>query len=1019
LRNSSINHNCSFQSRRSLRFLVIVVACASLCLPAFALDPSRTLTQYTHSAWNHEQGFFGENIYAISRSADGYLWIGTDTGLVRFDGTGFASIRRPFANLPPIGRVRGLLSDADGVLWILLEDRRLLLYRDGQFSDAFAVYHIPPLTITAISLDQQNRVLFSNISNVTLRVRNGRLEQIAHPELEPRMVVSIAESMDGRIWMGMSDAGLFASAQGRVVRIAAQSGDEKINALAADFNGGLWVGTDHGLYFVTIAGKMTDPLPAWTHQHQVLTLFRDRDDCIWAGTNHGLIRINPAGQASFRATSGNGEVNAVFQDREQNLWYGGPGGLERLQDGVFSPYSAAESVPPVPIGPIFADSDGGIWFAPLAGGLYRYQGGQLRQVRDQGLDHDVVYSIDGRDADVWVGRRSGGLTRIRRHGDIFEVQTFNEKRGLTQNEVFAVHVAHDGTVWSGTVNRGISALRGSGFNAYSTANGLTSNSINSITETSDGHIWIGTPDSVDEFSGGRWINRMKNEGLPSPGIRVCFADSHDVVWIASSEGLSYLSNGHITTPTKLPDALREPILGISEDQLGFLWFSTPDHVLRANRSAIIADSMEAGDLKSYGVSDGLSAFEPIRRERSLILDPSGRIWVSLGRGIASGDPNFADREAEPVHVRLDSVSADGRSVNLSAPSGMPAGTRSMVFHYSGDSLSHPERVRFRYRLEGIEAEWTDAAGGRQALYNNLGPGRHRFHVIASRDGDLWNNPETVYSFVIEPTYWQTWWFRTFGALSVLLSIVFVVRLRSIQLARQLNTRFQERLSERTRIARELHDTMLQSFNAVLLRLQTVSNVLPAHPDEAKHRIDRAIEQASLAIAEGRDAVHELRSSGSMAPDLDRAISEFVREMLSGSPSERDPEVHVQVEGTARPLNPVIRDEVFRIVAEATRNAIRHANARRIEIEIRYDENQLRLRIGDNGTGIDPSILDRDHKAGHWGLRGMRERAKIVGGTLEIWSQVSSGTEIELNIPAANIYAKPPSARWSVLFPFRG
>ena len=179
------------------------------------------------------------------------------------------------------------------------------------------------------------------------------------------MVVSIAESMDGRIWMGMRDVGLFASAHGRVVRIASESGDEKINALTADFNGRIWAGTDHGIYFVTIAGKMTDPLPAWTHQHQILTLFRDRDDCIWAGTNHGLIRINPAGQASFRATSGNEEVNAVFQDREQNLWYGGPGGLERLQDGVFSPYSAEESFPPAPIGPIFADGDGGIWFAPL------------------------------------------------------------------------------------------------------------------------------------------------------------------------------------------------------------------------------------------------------------------------------------------------------------------------------------------------------------------------------------------------------------------------------------------------------------------------------------------------------------------------------------------------------------------------------------------------------------------------------------------------------------------------------
>jgi signal transduction histidine kinase len=210
--------------------------------------------------------------------------------------------------------------------------------------------------------------------------------------------------------------------------------------------------------------------------------------------------------------------------------------------------------------------------------------------------------------------------------------------------------------------------------------------------------------------------------------------------------------------------------------------------------------------------------------------------------------------------------------------------------------------------------------------------------------------------------------------------------------------------------------LLQSFNALLLRLQTVSNVLPAQPDEAKRRIERAIEQASDAITEGRDTVNELRSGGSTI-DLDQAISSFARELLGGSASDTIPDVHVRVEGTPKLLNPVVRDEAYRILTEAVRNAIRHANARRIEVEIRYDEHHLRLRIGDNGTGIDPAILDHHHKAGHWGLRGMRERAKLVGGTLEVWSQVDIGTEIELSIPAASVYATPPSGRRSVLSRF--
>lgn len=231
--------------------------------------------------------------------------------------------------------------------------------------------------------------------------------------------------------------------------------------------------------------------------------------------------------------------------------------------------------------------------------------------------------------------------------------------------------------------------------------------------------------------------------------------------------------------------------------------------------------------------------------------------------------------------------------------------------------------------------------------------------------------------------------------------------------RFIELRLEERIGERLRIARELHDTLLQSFNALLLRLQTVSNVLPAQPDEAKRRIDGAIEQAANAITEGRDALHELRSSGATAIDLDQAISNFAKELLVGSDSV--PEVHVQVEGAPTPLNPIVRDEVYRIATEAVRNAIRHGNARRIEVEIRYDERHLRLRTRDNGTGIDPAILNRDHVAGHWGLRGMRERARLVGGTLEVWSKVDIGTEIELSIPAASAYVNRPSSYWSIFF----
>jgi signal transduction histidine kinase len=246
---------------------------------------------------------------------------------------------------------------------------------------------------------------------------------------------------------------------------------------------------------------------------------------------------------------------------------------------------------------------------------------------------------------------------------------------------------------------------------------------------------------------------------------------------------------------------------------------------------------------------------------------------------------------------------------------------------------------------------------------------------------------------------------------LLLWSIYLLRLR--ELHREFNTALEARVNERTRIARELHDTLLQSFNGVLLRFLAVSNLLPARPDDAKRRIDSAIEQASDAITEGRDAVYALRSGGLTTVDFAQSIGNFGKELLSDPTNDISLEFRVQVEGKPRDLNPMVRDEVYRIAAEALRNAVRHARAKQIEVEIRYDEDRLRVRIRDDGKGMDPRVVDLGQAPGHWGLRGMRERAKLVGGVFEVWSELNSGTEVELSMPAASAYAKPPASRWSV------
>lgn len=1005
MRSSSTYRRNSTPSRFSLCVVVTVLSLACLSKPAPALDPTRSLSQFVHQYWGPEQGFPGGTIYAICRSNDGYLWIGTDRGLVRFDGYTFDLIQQPLPDMPAIGPVRGLALDAQGVLWILLDGSHLLLYRDGHFSDAFEALNVQQMTFSAMSLDRGYNILLSGIGNSTLRGEGGKLQAIGGSDEIPATVTALAESRDGRVWAGTKDAGLFMLQQGRVVKAASVPDDTTINALLPASNGGLWVGTDHGVRFLTSDGHFNDPLPSWTRRLQVVALFWD-SGCIWASTSKGVLRITAAGDVTFRSgAAGDGAVNAAFADGEGNLWFGGSGGLERLQDGVFTTYSAAVGFPAAPIGPIFADTQGAVWFAPLSGGLYWYAGGELRQVHQDGLDRDVVYSIDGGDGEIWVGRQRGGLTRIVRRGDTLATRTYTTRDGLAQNSVYAVHRSSNGTVWAGTVSGGVSVLGPSGFKTYSTSNGLESNAVNSIAESPDGAIWVATPMGLEEFHARSWTHWNTDNASSPPGVSFCFADAQGVVWIVSDASITYLSGEHMTVLHNLPNSLREQMLGIAEDHLGYLWISTAYHMLRVNREALLADSVHLADVESYGMSDGLAGIEAVRRDRSLVTDPAGKVWVALSRGIASGEPMLSARDSLPIVVRIDSVSANGKTINLGESHEVPAGTRSMTFHYESDSLFAPDRIRFRYRLEGADPYWSDTVEWRQVSYHNLAPGQYRFRVIASREGRLWNSPETVDAFAIEPAYWQTWWFRTSAILTTVLLILLFSRLRSIRLSQQMNARFQERLSERTRIAQELHDTLLQSFQGLMLRFQTVNNMLPTRPAEAKRVLEEALDRADNALTESRDAIQNIRSAPSLTPNLAKAIKSMMDQMAQEYSQEGhpQPEYATLTEGAPKNLNPRVNVEVLRIAQESLRNAFQHASARRIEAEITFGEAHLRMRFRDDGMGIDPQILKNGHRLGHWGLIGLKERAAQLGATLEVWSKPGAGTELDLTVPGRVAY----------------
>jgi signal transduction histidine kinase/ligand-binding sensor domain-containing protein len=962
------------------------------------------MSQYVHERWGTEQGFPPGPVYAMAQSGDGYLWIGAQAGLVRFDGLNFRLIR----DVPALVKtsVLGLTSDRDGNLWIRLEGAAILRYRDGVFDAPAASLALLNSRITAMSQSNQGELLVSLMERGVAIRRRSDFEMVADADDLPRSpVLSVAQTPDGSIWVGTRGAGLFRLRHGETFSVTEGLPDLKVNCILPDGNGNFWVGTDSGVVRWNGSRLTAAVIPASFQNLQVLALVKDRDGNIWLGTDSGgLLRLNDGGASPLDNGEGRSHaaVTAVFEDREGNLWIGSDSGIERLRDSAFVTYSLPEGLPSDGSKPVFVDSENRMWFAPAAGGLWWAKDGRHGRVTNAGLDRDVVYSIAGGDGELWLGRQNGGLTVLRAEHGSFTARSYTQADGLAQDSVYSVYLARDGTVWAGTLSAGVSALRNGRFTNYTTANGLASNTVGSILEGWDGTMWFATPNGLSALSKGRWQGFTAKDGLPSENVNCILEDSSHVLWVGTASGLAFRGQGSrgqggFQVPGELPAPLRSQVLGLAEDRFGWLWIATSNHVLRVNRDRLLRGSLAEGDVREYGLADGLRGLEGVKRHQSVVTDPSGRIWFSLNRGISVVDPARLTRNAAPAIAQVQAILADGDPIGLRNSVHIPGGHQRITFAFAGLSLSIPDRVRFRYLLEPFDHGWSEPVSAREAVYTNLSPGPYRFRIVASNPDGVWSGKEAAIAFDVDPLFWQAWWFRTGCLLSCLGAMWALYRFRLRQLTRQLSLRTEERVAERTRIAQELHDTLLQGFLSASMQVHVAADRLPGD-SPVKPILTRAIQLMGQVIEEGRNAVRGLRASESVSLDLERAFSLIRQEIVPLQQAEAPVEFRVIVDGQQRPLRPLLRDEVYRIGREALTNAFRHARAKRIEVELKYCSARLQMLVRDDGCGIDPRIL-RSGRDGHWGLSGMRERADQIGAKFHVRSGAAAGTEVELSIPS--------------------
>ena len=452
-----------------------------------------------------------------------------------------------------------------------------------------------------------------------------------------------------------------------------------------------------------------------------------------------------------------------------------------------------------------------------------------------------------------------------------------------------------------------------------------------------------------------------------------------------------------------PAALRAQIFGLAEDHYGSLWMATSSGVLRVNRERLLNQTLDQGDLREFGLADGLRGVEGVKRDSSVVADSSGRIWFSLNRGISMVDPARLTKASAPAIVHVQTISADGDPIGIGSAIHIPGGYRRITFSYTGLNFSAPDRVRYRYRLDGYDGAWSDTTAGREAGYTNLPPRQYRFRVVATNPDGVWS--EGALAFEVDPLFWQTWWFRSGVVLVCIAGILAVYRIRLHQATRRIYLRSQERLAERTRIAQELHDTLLQGFLSASMQIHVATDRLP-DDSSVKPTLTRALELMRQVIDEGRNALRGLRASQSTSLDLERAFSQIQHELVTGQQLGEGVDFRVIVEGERRPLHPVLRDEVYRIGREALINAFRHARAKKIELELKYSSNGLWVLVRDDGCGIDHAVLQTG-RDGHWGLSGMRERADRIGARLHVMTSPSAGTEVELSVPSQLAFQDQP------------
>ncbi|SFW41819.1 sensor histidine kinase [Luteibacter sp. UNCMF366Tsu5.1] len=996
--------------------LLVWLVLAGWVACVFAADATdsrdRDIAQFYHTAWTVREGAPGQ-VTALAQTQDGYLWVGTQTGLYRFDGVRFERYRPREGGDFPASSVASLYAPASGGLWVGFRYGVASFVKDDRATHYAAASGLPTGTLYAIAGTADGRIWAATFNGL-VSLDRGTWKQVGPAlGLPGARARNLTVDSGGRLWVATEDALAWLPPGGHRFVVATHAVG-RVNRIAEAPDGAIWVAeADGGVRPAWVAkGRVEDAGPVLRLSSAGL-LF-DRDGALWMPTLGDGIRRVPwvhvlAGR-TIGAESGEAQrfvenqglssdyASSVIQDREGNVWVGGSRGLDRFRTSRLLP---AMLPPGATDFAMVAAADRGIWVGT--------KNRPLSWVDASGVataHMNQAVTAASRDAEnTWLGG-PGGIWRLRDgKAEPYAPLPFPDYSGVQ-----AVVGDGKGGVWVSINRPGIFHFTEGGWEHDPLPAFPNDPAPLVLMNDRDGQLWLGfARDMVLIRKNGRDTRIGAEQGLAVGNVTALLED-RGTVWIGGENGIGAVVDGRVHMIATKGEPLRG-VSGFVRDHRGDYWANAAQGVVRisgAEMARALEDANYAAPVTVFDSLDGLpgtpAQFRPLP---TAVVADDGRLWFATTSGIVSIDPANIPRNplAPPVSIR--SIATDAGTWPAGGNVELPAGTERLRIAFTATSLTMPERVNFRYRMDGVDTRWREAGSEREAIYTDPPPGRHVFRVIAANEDGVTNDDGASIVITVEHAFYQMPWFFAVCAVIVglLIWIAFLIRLRRI--AAQLRARLQERHAERERIARELHDTLLQSIQGLSMRFQAIANRVP--PDEPlRVAMEGALDRADEALVEARDRVRDLRSHGSEPGPLDVAL----RALAAVYAAEHTVPVVVTVHADLRGLDGLVCDELYGVAREAVHNATTHADASRIDVELRLEARDLVLSVRDDGRGIDEGVL-RDGRDGHWGLRGIRERAHVVGGVAAISSRLDGGTEVAVRVPVERAFPgyHTPLRRW--------